>query len=157
MVGDKMGLYTIDKEFRWEMGHRLKDHSGQCSSIHGHSYKAIVTLKAYNLDNMDMVLDFYHLKPIKQFIDEQWDHHFMISNDDPINKFLFQAGSDLYKQFRILQVESAPTAENICRWLFYKAEAVLVSVPEFAKGASNIRSVQVWETPTCSALYRYDE
>ncbi len=146
-------FYTIDKEFRWEMGHRLKDHLGQCSSIHGHSYKAIVTLRGYSLDKLDMVLDFYHLKPVKEFIDQEWDHHFMISKDDPVNKFLFQAGSDLYKQFRVLQVDSAPTAENIARWLSFKATEVL---SPYLTGDVVVRSVQVWETPTCSALFAKD-
>ncbi len=150
-------LYTIDKEFRWEMGHRLKDHPGQCSSIHGHSYKAIVTLKAFKLDGMSMVLDFYHLKPVKEFIDREWDHHFMVEDSDPIVDILDKAADGLYRKFKLTLVEGPPTAENLANWLFYHAEAALLHTSEFAKGGANIRSVQVWETPTCSAMYRYDE
>ncbi len=148
-------LYTIDKEFRWEMGHRLKDHPGQCSSIHGHSYKAIVTLKGYTLDSGDMVLDFYHFKPIKEFIDQEWDHHFMISHDDPIDKFLFQAGPKLYRKFKVLQVDDAPTAENMSKWLFYKTAEVLSRVIEDPDKVV-VYSIQVWETPTCSAKFIKD-
>jgi len=32
----------IAKEFKWEMGHRLPEHFGQCKNIHGHSYKMLV-------------------------------------------------------------------------------------------------------------------
>ena len=31
----------VAKEFKWEMGHRLPEHFGNCKNIHGHSYKMI--------------------------------------------------------------------------------------------------------------------
>ncbi len=146
-------MYTIDKEFRWEMGHRLKDHPGQCSSIHGHSYRAIVTLKAFKLDDMNMVLDFYHLKPVKEFIDREWDHHFMVEDSDPIRDLLLKGDPKLYEQFRVFIVEAAPTAENMSMWLLIMTEDLLY--PHLPEGVG-VKSVQIWETSTCSAKFTRD-
>ena len=48
----------IAKEFRWEMGHRLPLHDGACRNLHGHTYKAVVTLSAPTLNHYDFLVDF---------------------------------------------------------------------------------------------------
>ena len=53
----------ITKEFDFELAHSLAFHTGQCSNLHGHSYKLFVTLKANKLNN-GMVLDFGDLKKV---------------------------------------------------------------------------------------------
>ena len=53
----------IAKEFRWEMGHRLKFHKGKCINLHGHSYKMMVEFTG-DVDENGMVLDYYDVKEI---------------------------------------------------------------------------------------------
>jgi len=48
----------IAKEFRWEMGHRLPEHTGLCRNIHGHSYRMVVEITGDVLAN-GMIIDFY--------------------------------------------------------------------------------------------------
>ncbi len=50
---------------------------------HGHNYRLIVYLKSEKLDNSQMVTDFGHLKWLKDFIDNCFDHKLIVGSDDP--------------------------------------------------------------------------
>ncbi|MCK7516583.1 MAG: 6-pyruvoyl tetrahydropterin synthase family protein [Ignavibacteriales bacterium] len=73
----------IAKEFRWEMGHRLPEHFGQCKNIHGHSYKMLVEFDG-ELDKQGMIIDYYDVEKIINPIIEKLDHAFMVNKDDKI-------------------------------------------------------------------------
>ena len=86
--------FTIDKEFAWEMGHRVwaqeLPHSHlsittdcACKHLHGHSYTIKVFLGANELDQSSMVTDFKNLNFMKSFVDNVLDHKFMIDKNDP--------------------------------------------------------------------------
>ena len=86
--------FTIDKEFNFEMGHRVwaqkldrPDLSIEtecaCKNLHGHSYSIKVFLGADTLDQSAMVTDFKNLNFMKEFIDNVLDHKFMIDVNDP--------------------------------------------------------------------------
>lgn len=86
--------YTIDKEFSFEMGHRVwaqklnrPDLSIStdcaCKHLHGHSYTIKVFLGADELDQSSMVTDFKNLNFMKKFVDDVLDHKFMIDVNDP--------------------------------------------------------------------------
>jgi len=101
----------IAKEFRWEMGHRLPDHSGGCKNIHGHSYKMIVSLEG-ETNEYGMIMDYYDLGRITEPIIEKLDHAFMVSREDADTiAFLKKLNS------KMIIVEFQTTVENICRYL----------------------------------------
>jgi 6-pyruvoyltetrahydropterin/6-carboxytetrahydropterin synthase len=86
--------FTIDKEFHFEMGHRVwaqklnrPDLSIEtecaCKHLHGHSYAIKVFLGADTLDQSAMVTDFKNLNFMKEFVDNVLDHKFMIDINDP--------------------------------------------------------------------------
>lgn len=86
--------WTIDKEFHFEMGHRVwaqkldrPDLSIEtecaCKHLHGHSYAIKVFLSANTLDQSSMVTDFKNLNFMKEFVDNVLDHKFMIDINDP--------------------------------------------------------------------------
>jgi 6-pyruvoyltetrahydropterin/6-carboxytetrahydropterin synthase len=86
--------FTIDKEFSFEMGHRVwaqkldrPDLSIEtecaCKNLHGHSYSIKVFLGADTLDQSSMVTDFKNLNFMKEFVDNVLDHKFMIDVNDP--------------------------------------------------------------------------
>lgn len=99
-------MYTIDKEFSWDMGHRVwsqtlnikyaEDGDLMCRRPHGHTYKAKIGLKAKSLSN-GMVTDFKHLNFVKTIIDNDWDHRFMIDKNDPMLRSLFPEYESLSK------------------------------------------------------------
>ena len=125
----------IAKEFRWEMGHRLPEHFGQCKNIHGHSYKMIVEFEG-ELDKNDMIIDYYDVEKIINPIIEKLDHAFMVKKDDQIVvEFLNKMNS------KKVVVDFQSTAENICLYLLNEVNKA--SLPE------NVNSVKVrvYETP----------
>lgn len=86
--------WVIDKEFHFEMGHRVwaqklnrPDLSIEtecaCKHLHGHSYSIKVFLGADVLDQSQMVTDFKNLNFMKEFVDNVLDHKFMIDINDP--------------------------------------------------------------------------
>lgn len=87
--------WEIDKEFHFEMGHRVwaqkleHEHLSistdcACKHLHGHSYAIKVLLGADTLDQSAMVTDFKNLNFMKEFLDDALDHKFMIDVNDPM-------------------------------------------------------------------------
>lgn len=125
----------IAKEFRWEMGHRLPDHFGQCKNIHGHSYKMLVEFEG-ELDKNEMIIDYYDVEKIINPIIEILDHAFMVNQEDKIVlDFLEKMNS------KKVVVNFQSTAENICLYLLNEVKKA--SLPE---NVSRIK-VRVYETP----------
>jgi 6-pyruvoyltetrahydropterin/6-carboxytetrahydropterin synthase len=101
----------IGKEFKWEMGHRLPEHFGQCKNIHGHSYKMLVEFEG-ELDKNGMVIDYYNVQKIVNPIIEKLDHAFLVNKDDKLTiEFLEKLNS------KKVIVDFESTAENICTFL----------------------------------------
>lgn len=87
--------WTIDKEFSFEMGHRVwaqqLTHPSLsistdccCRHLHGHSYTIKVCLTADSLDSSNMVTDFKNINFMKEFVDVVLDHKFMVDINDPM-------------------------------------------------------------------------
>lgn len=124
----------IAKEFRWEMGHRLPDHFGQCKNIHGHSYKMIVEFEG-ELDKNEMIIDYYDVEKLINPIIEKLDHAFMVNKDDQIVlEFLNKMNS------KKVIVEFQSTAENICLYLLNEVKKIQLP------GNVNSIKVRVYET-----------
>ena len=119
----------IAKEFRWEMGHRLPEHFGQCKNIHGHSYKMLAEFEG-NLDEQGMVIDYYDVEKIINTIIENLDHAFMVNkNDKVVIEFLEKLNS------KKVVVDFQSTAENICTYLLNEVRRA--SLP------NNIKKIKV--------------
>ena len=100
----------IAKEFKWEMGHHLPEHFGQCKNIHGHSYKMLVEFEG-ELDKNGMVIDYYDVEKIVNPIIEKLDHAFLVNKDDKLTiEFLEKLNS------KKVVVDFESTAENICTY-----------------------------------------
>lgn len=119
----------IAKEFRWEMGHRLPEHFGQCRNIHGHSYKMLVEIEG-ELNSQGMIMDYYDLKQAVNPVIEKLDHAFMVhENDRDVIEFLEKMKS------KKVVVNFNSTVENICRYLIKELKPE--SFPE------NVKTVRV--------------
>ena len=95
-------MYTISKEFHFSAGHHLNGlpENHPCSRWHGHNYTVIVELSSPHLNGNSFVQDYNDLKPIKEIIDNHFDHRYL---------------NELYELFPLL---SQPTAENIAKTLY---------------------------------------
>lgn len=101
----------VAKEFKWEMGHRLPEHFGQCKNIHGHSYKMLVEFEG-ELDKNSMVIDYFIVEKIVNPIIEKLDHAFMVNKNDKLTREFLEK----IKSKKVV-VDFESTAENICTYL----------------------------------------
>jgi 6-pyruvoyltetrahydropterin/6-carboxytetrahydropterin synthase len=115
--------HTISKEFHFSAAHILSGlrEGHPCGRLHGHNYVIIVELQGDDLDDNGFIQDYGELKPIGEFIDNNWDHQFL--NDlMPVN----------------------PTAENMAEYLFNRfadqfPKMTAITVKETPKTAATFR------------------
>lgn len=150
-------MYTINKSFDFCYGHRIWNQKlpapqvCKCRRLHEHESCVEVNLQSQKL--MDgMVLDFNHLKPVKEFIDEVIDHKFFMDIDDPLLKqwlnMCHLSFEDLDYQesdtwwvcsseitqpksvaewlHSLVIVDFVPTSENLSRWLNQQVRKMLI-------------------------------
>lgn len=137
----------IRKLFKFENAHVVRNcTSDRCKrSIHGHSYKVELLLKASKLDHGQMVYDFGLLKGVIKDLFDSFDHAICFwEKDDP--KYI-----DACKTFsaRWISLPVSPSAEQFSRIFFYLAQQVLQStVTQNGEGDVEVYSVIVHETDT---------
>lgn len=107
----------VSIDVRFSSAHRLMDYVGKCACLHGHSYKATITVEADQVDRQGFVMDFGVLKkPIKDWIAANFDHNAILRLDDPLANFLAgeamrdERGNGGKQPFLLAD---NPTAENI--------------------------------------------
>ena len=130
--------YTISKAFKFSYGHRLIKDAGKCGRLHGHTAKAIVFLKANDVNEAGMVYHFDDLKnTLGAWISENLDHRMLLEKNDPAVEALKSIGEDL------VLIDFSPTAENLAKMLFNKSKEMKLPVEK----------VEVWESETAKACY----
>ena len=137
----------IRKLFKFENAHIVRNcTSDRCKrSIHGHSYKVELLLKASKLDHGQMVYDFGLLKGVIKELIDSFDHAICFwQKDDP-------AYIDACKTYsaRWISLPVSPSAEQFSRIFFYLAQQVLNStITQNGEGDVEVYSVIVHETDT---------
>lgn len=124
----------VYKEFKWEMGHRLPNHFGNCKNIHGHSYKMIVGFEG-ELNENDMIIDFYDVDKIIKPLINKFDHAFLVNkNDKEVIDFL-----DKIKSKKMV-VNFNSTVENLCKFVLDEIQRF-----DLPQNISSV-SVRIYET-----------
>ncbi len=141
---------TVMRRIRFNAGHRLLGHEGKCANFHGHNYVADFHVTADDegpaqVDEVGRVIDFAELKALlKGWIDEHWDHGFVLSRDDA-NGIAAIRSVEPTKYFLL---PDNPTAENMARYLLETVCPQLLS----SYGVEAI-CVALWETEeTCAVV-----
>ncbi|NIE95010.1 6-carboxytetrahydropterin synthase [Acinetobacter sp. Tr-809] len=137
----------IRKLFKFENAHIVRNcTSDRCKrSIHGHSYKVELLLKASKLDHGQMVYDFGLLKGVIKELYDSFDHAICFWQKDDA------AYIDACKTFsaRWIALPVSPSAEQFSRIFFYLAQQVLNSTTtQNGEGDVEVYSVIVHETDT---------
>lgn len=136
-----MNKLTIKRRFSFDSAHRVLRHESKCRNLHGHRYDAYVEFKSDELDSIGRVWDFGEAKEIVgTWIDENFDHNIILNKED-IELFQFILSDSSHYKSPYL-IDGNPTAENIGIELIKE----LSKISPFA-----IVSVEVYETPNCSA------
>lgn len=106
----------ISKVFKFDAAHNLIKYHGKCESLHGHTYKLVVTMEG-KLNEEGMIIDFACFKKIVE------DNVLNLLDHSYLNNIIEQ-----------------PTAENIALWIWEKLQE------EMKTRGLKLIEVQVWET-----------
>ena len=128
-------------------GHRVHGHEGKCQHLHGHNYRftfTVVNSHTSGLDALGRVVDFSVIKfTLCQWLEEIWDHKFLIWDQDPIRFPLSELDPT------VVWTTFNPTAENMAAFMVEEV------APNLLKGSGCILTkCIVEETRKCSAEYR---
>ncbi|HPS64830.1 MAG TPA: 6-carboxytetrahydropterin synthase [Ignavibacteria bacterium] len=132
----------IAKEFRWEMGHRLPEHTGLCKNIHGHSYKCIVELEGA-VNEEGMIIDFYDLGAIVKPIIDRLDHSFLCQENDTIVREFLEKNN-----MKIFLVDYLSTVENISKNLL---DEIIEGIRKLEIKNVHRVTLKIFETPNSYA------
>jgi 6-pyruvoyltetrahydropterin/6-carboxytetrahydropterin synthase len=134
---------TIMRRIKFCAGHRLVGHGGKCEFFHGHNYLAEFYVSSESIDAVGRIIDFADLKSrLKGWIDEHWDHGFLLSAQDE-NGIRAMGAVEPSKSY-VLPYN--PTAENMARYLLENV------CPELLAGTGvRATKVVIWETEDACA------
>jgi 6-pyruvoyltetrahydropterin/6-carboxytetrahydropterin synthase len=121
-------MFEVTIEETFAAGHALRNYRGKCENVHGHNYRAEVTLRGAELDALGLLVDFVELKRVVHAVLDRMDHQWL--NDFP--------------PFDALN----PSAENMAKYIYDEVSAALT-----AKEGVRVAGVRLWETDTASASY----
>tara|TARA_B100001250_G_C19546320_1_gene676977 strand:+ start:98 stop:538 length:441 start_codon:yes stop_codon:yes gene_type:complete len=142
----------VIKIIQWDMGHRVMNHRSICKGLHGHRYKAEISLKGELVDvegasEEGMVVDFADIKKLAlSLIHSKLDHSFMVWDQDDEMIDFFNSS----KGHKPVIVPFTPTAENVAKYIY---DVLAPKVVDTYGNNLHLNSVKVWETPTSCAVY----
>ena len=140
-------MYTLTTKSCFDSAHFLSGYQGKCANIHGHRWTIEVETGTQQLhksgNTRGMVVDFSTLKEDLKNITDYLDHCLIIEKGT-LKKRTMEALAE--EQFRVVEMEFRPTAENFAAYFFEQMEN---------KGYTDIK-VTVYETPTNCAKYYKD-
>lgn len=138
-------LTTITRRLEWDAAHRVLRHESKCATLHGHRYVALIEMSG-PLDTCARVVDFGVVRErVGAWIDDHWDHTTLVNlADRDLYEFCYQQVGKGHQR-EPYPFLGEPTAENIAAVLLSK------SVELLADTGVTVVSVEVFETPNCSA------
>ncbi|KKN68906.1 hypothetical protein LCGC14_0446920 [marine sediment metagenome] len=162
-------MYVVRRTIEIDAGHRVPFHDSRCRHLHGHRYKIIASVSALSLvspstnaPDSGMIIDFGAIKRVMmEHIHAKFDHCFMLWELDPL--VMARHPEDRLVSYldrrvallgnSIVPVPCIPTAEELAKyWAGLIAGPLHTALNTTIKGA-RLTSVEVWETPNCTATY----
>lgn len=140
-------MYYLKSEQSFDSAHFLSDYQGKCRNIHGHRWRVVIEIKSPVLQSQGpykgMAVDFSKLK---QDIKEETGYfdHALILEAGTLKKEVLNGLTE--GNFRYVEVEFTPTAEEFSKYFYYKIKE---------KGYEVVRA-WVYETPHNCASYGED-
>ena len=119
-------MWILKVEDQFHAAHRLNDYEGKCANLHGHTWKIIVHIEAYELEANGISIDF---GIVKQILKEVLPDH---------------ADLNAFYDFN-------PTAENISRDIYKRLRDKL---PLDSKDGYRVVAVELYETNKNRVIYK---
>ena len=80
--------FNCSKSFEdFPCSHRQWRHDGHCRFVHGYSRSFTFWFTAKELDINGFVVDFSSLRPLERMLKDQFDHTFLVNEDDPLMNY----------------------------------------------------------------------
>jgi 6-pyruvoyltetrahydropterin/6-carboxytetrahydropterin synthase len=149
-------MHTVTKSY-WDLpaAHRQPKHDGHCSLIHGHNWGFDIVFGCDVLDENGFVVDVGKLKPIKQWLEETFDHTLLLNEEDPLLDYIQQ--SFMRDLCRMVIVPNCGM-EGLAKLVFEKVSMLLANHDAFAlsvlKRTLLVIEVTCWEDSKNRATYR---
>ncbi len=137
-------MYTLKTEASFDSAHFLSGYDGKCSNLHGHRWKIEIEIRSEELfsdgQQRGMITDFGKLKADLKALADSFDHAFIYEKSS-----LKPATVKSLKEenFRLIEVDFRPTAENFARYFFLRMK----------KAGYDVSRLTVYETPNNCASY----
>lgn len=122
-------MFEVTIEETFASGHALRNYRGKCENVHGHNYRAQVSIHGEQLDEIGLLVDFVELKRVVHSVLDRMDHQWL-NEFPPFDKI-------------------NPSAENMAKYIYDEVTSGLQG-----KNGIRVGSVRLWETDTASATYR---
>ena len=140
-------MYILKAQAAFDSAHFLAGYEGKCRNLHGHRWVISAEVSGEQLvpdgQLRGMVVDFGDLKRDLKALADEFDHAFIYEK----NSLKESTAAALKEEnFRLIEVEFRPTAENFARYFFDRISEIGYSV----------KSVSVYETPDNCACYSGD-
>ncbi|GFO84864.1 6-carboxytetrahydropterin synthase QueD [Anaerostipes butyraticus] len=137
-------MYQLTTHASFDSAHFLSGYEGKCRNLHGHRWKLEVTVSSEELAQegqiRGMIVDFGELKKDVKDLADEFDHCLIIERGTLKEKTMEALEEE---EFRIIQVEFRPTAENFARYFYERIKAL----------GYQVSLVKVYETPNNMAGY----
>jgi 6-pyruvoyltetrahydropterin/6-carboxytetrahydropterin synthase len=137
-------MYRLKTSAEFDSAHFLAGYNGKCANIHGHRWKIEVVAESDELisdgEKRGMVIDFGDFKREVRALAERFDHS-LIYEIGSLREITRNALRE--ENFRLIEVDFRPTAENFARHFYGLLSASRIPV----------KSVTVYETPENCAVY----
>lgn len=127
--------------------HRQWRAESHCRFVHGYSREFHFEFAANELTKEGWVVDFGGLKEVKKWLEQQFDHTFLIATDDPELETFKELDKKGVIQLRILP---NPGMEGTAQYVYEEASKILTSL--YGKRAW-ITRIEVCENDKNSAIY----
>jgi len=120
-------MFHVFIKSHFSAGHHLRNYPGNCERPHGHNWKVEVTVKATELDNLGMGIDFRALKEAVNKVLDSLDHNDLNEHPD----------------FHSIN----PSSENIAVYIFKNLQN------DLSTDRYGVHSVTVCETDNSGVTY----
>ncbi len=143
-----MGLFYSTKRFTgFPCTHRQWRAKSHCRFVHGYSREFKFEFAANELTPEKWVMDFGGLKSVRSWLEDQFDHTFLVAEDDPA-----------LPEFRaldkkgVIQLRVLPNAgmEATAEYIYHHTNKIIL---EMTKNRVWITKVEVSENENNSAIY----
>ena len=123
--------WELSKQFRFEASHTLRNHSGKCGTLHGHSWVGKVVIRCLTLQTKGsrtgMGVDYADISAaLKPLVEHYLDHHNLndtLATENPTSEVIAEwVYNMLHSSFegisgvKLWAVEISETCTNSCRY-----------------------------------------